>query len=306
MKNRITLLTLCELAFQRKGGFMSVIWVGGVFVDSGTPAISAMDRGLLYGDGVFETLRTYDGKPFKPERHFDRLRRSCATMQIDVTIDDGVFEKTIAELIARNGLNDAYIRITITRGVASRFGFGPEPAIDPTIVISAIPLAPLSPGDYEKGVRLITTSIQIPPNASVPAGVKSLNAIPYIRAKQEANLAGAYDAVMLTDSGWIGECSSSNIFLVQNGALSTPSPECGILRGITRETVFMLAKERLNLTLNEGRYPKEELYRADEIFITNTSVEILPVTQIDQIAIGIGGAGPVTKTIMDSFKTLTA
>lgn len=271
------------------------------FVREEEAHISILDHGFLYGDGVYETLRTYGGKFFMLDRHLGRLRRSATSIGLHVPISDPEWAAVLREALQRNGLVDAWLRITISRGEGEP-GLDPNLCKQPTLVVIIRPFRPLQEALYQEGVRLALVSVRRNLPAAHPPRIKSLSFLNNILAKHEAMRSSAFDGLMLNAEGYLTECTTSNIFLVKTGKLCTPSLECGILGGITREVVLQLAQEN-GVAHEEGRYKPEDAFHADECFLTNTSMELMPVREIDQSSIRDGSPGQVTRRLHHLFHT---
>lgn len=275
------------------------IYLNDRFLDDKEAVVSVFDHGFLYGDGIYETLRAYDGRIFMRSRHLARLRRSAALIQLALPLSEARWAALLEEALARNGLRDAYLRITVSRG-AGDIGLDPALCPRPTIVIIAKPFQHPAPELYEKGVALVIVGVRRNHPATVSPQVKSLNFLNNILAKQEALRQGAFDGVMLHVDGSLAECTASNLFFVRHGTVQTPSLECGILDGVTREIVLQLARES-GIPAAEGRYSPDALRQADECFLTNTSMEIMPVRAVDGRMPGHGSPGPVTARLRERF-----
>lgn len=244
--------------------------------------ISVFDRGFLYGDGVFETVRVHDGHPVWLDRHLARLARSCR--QIRLPLPKKPWPTIVQKVIDKNRVNHALIRLTLSRGtmfpsplVGEGQGEGSE---TPTVVLFPRPLPHLTPSQRRKGVTLTLTTIRRPSPLSYPTQAKTLNYLHSLLAKQEAAEQGAFEGLMVTTGGHVAECSMSNVFFIKDRTLYTPSLACGVLPGITRGVVLEVAPT-LGLQTREGRYRPEFLYEADECFLTGSGVGILPVATID-------------------------
>lgn len=275
------------------------IFVNDRFVPKEEATVSVFDHGFLYGDGIYETLRAYGGRIFMLDQHLARLRRSGKLIGLEIPLPEKDWPALLQESLQRNGLTDAYLRITISRG-EGEIGLDPNLCPRPTIVIIAKPFVPYPPHLYEEGVSLITVRTRRNPAAALPPQIKSLNFLNNILAKQEALRAGAFDGVMLNVDGYVAECTVSNIFFVSGGRLHTPAVACGILDGITREVVLTLAREH-QIPVEEGKYLADALRQAEECFITNTSLEIMPVRELDRQLIGTGRPGPVVRKLRELF-----
>ncbi len=276
------------------------IFLNDQFVKKEQARISVFDHGFLYGDGVYETLRVYQGRIFLLERHLARLRRSCDLIGLVLPIMDDAWLSIISEILVRNGLEDAGLRLTISRG-EGELGIDPALCARPTVVVMAKSLVPYSTRMREQGVRLQLVSVRRNPESAQSPQIKSLSFLNNILAKQEAAQAGAFDALMLNMDGHVTECTTSNIFFVANHRLHTPSVACGILEGITREVVIALARD-LRIDVEEGAYSSGDLLQADECFMTNTGMEVMAVSHIGEDPIGQGKSGPITLALWKAFQ----
>ena len=275
------------------------IYLNDCFVQKEHARISVFDHGFLYGDGVYETLRAYEGRIFLWERHMARLRRSCELIALDLPMGDEAWIPIIAELLVRNGLQDAGLRLTVSRG-EGELGIDPSLCSNPTIVVMAKPVVSYTDQQWEQGKVLHLSSVRRNPELAQSPQIKALSFLNNILAKQEAVRVGADDALMLNMDGYLSECTTSNIFFVKNQQLYTPAMDCGILKGITRDVVIELA-DKLEVCVEEGRYTMEHLLQADECFITNTGIEISPVSRIGDSQIGQGRRGPLTGELRKVF-----
>jgi branched-chain amino acid aminotransferase len=275
------------------------IYLNDCFVQKENARVSVFDHGFLYGDGVYETLRAYEGRIFLWERHMARLRHSCELIGLDLPIRDEVWIPIIAELLVRNGLQDAGLRLTVSRG-EGELGIDPRLCPNPTIVVMAKPVVTFTDQQREQGKVLHLSSVRRNSELAQPPQIKALSFLNNILAKQEAVRVGADDALMLNMDGYLSECSTSNIFFVKNQQLYTPAVDCGILKGITRDVVIEFA-DMLEVCVEEGRYTMEQLLQADECFITNTGIEIMPVSRIGDCQIGQGKRGPLTGELRKVF-----
>jgi len=276
------------------------IFLNDRFVTRDEALISVFDHGFLYGDGIYETLRAYGGRIFMRERHLARLQRSAKLIGLEIPVPEKDWPGLLRDTIRRNGLSDAYLRITVSRGTGE-IGLDPGLCPTPTVVIIAKPFTAHPPRLFAEGVSLITTSVRRNLATALSPQIKSLNFLNNILAKQEATQAGAFDGVMLNAEGRLTECTTSNIFFVQHGTLCTPSVACGILDGITREVVLTLAKEQ-GIKTEESAYTPEALRQADECFLTNTTMELMPVRDVDQHLVGSGKPGPLTLALHKQFR----
>ena len=276
------------------------IFLNDRFVREEDAKVSVFDHGFLYGDGVYETLRAYGGRIFMLSHHLARLRRSASLIGLDVPIAEPGWTPLLEEALKRNALSDAYIRITISRG-EGKIGLDPSLCPRPTVVVISLPLQPYPARLFQTGVRLVVVSVRRNLAAALSPRIKSLNFLNNILAKQEATRSGAFDGLMLNAEGHMTECTTSNIFFVKAGVLHTPSIECGILDGITREVVLSLAREHA-IPIQEGSYTPDDVVGADECFLTNTTMEIMPVGDIDKHSIGRSTPGPVTRRLQELFR----
>ncbi|MFP4055536.1 MAG: aminotransferase class IV [Candidatus Brocadiia bacterium] len=273
--------------------------VNGQATPAAAPAIGALDRGLLYGDGLFETLRAYDGVPFLLDEHVARLNASAAQLRLCDPLDPDILRGDVVELLRLNDLGDAYIRITLTRGAHAGV-LELEPTPRPTVSIVARPLHPPSPRRYERGIAAIVAAIPQSADSPLPRH-KTLNYLANLLARTEARQRGADDAIRLNTRGEVAEAASSNLFLVRDGNLLTPALEANILPGITRQVVLRLAREG-NREVHERTVRPEELGEADEVFLTNSIVELLPVCRIEGQPVGDGRPGPVTRELHEAYR----
>ena len=276
------------------------VYLNDCFVQKEQARVSVFDHGFLYGDGVYETLRAYQGRIFLWERHMARLRRSCELIGLDLPIRDEAWIPIITELLVRNGLQDAGLRLTVSRG-EGEVGIDPSLCLKPTIVVMAKPVVTYTDQQREQGKVLHLSSVRRNSELAQSPQIKALSFLNNILAKQEAVRVGADDALMLNMDGYLSECTTSNIFFVKNQQLYTPAVDCGILKGITRDVVIELA-EKLEVCVEEGRYTMEQLLQAEECFITNTGIEIMPVSRIGDCQIGQGKRGPLTDELVRAFK----
>ncbi|ACV24728.1 branched-chain-amino-acid transaminase [Methanocaldococcus fervens] len=275
------------------------IYLNGKFVDEKDAKVSVFDHGLLYGDGVFEGIRAYDGVVFMLKEHIDRLYDSAKSLCIDIPLTKEEMIEVVLETLRVNNLRDAYIRLVVTRGVGD-LGLDPRKCKEPTIFCIAIPMPPLL---GEDGIRVITASVRRLPVDVLNPAVKSLNYLNSILAKIQANYAGVDEAFLLDDKGFVVEGTGDNIFVVKNGVLKTPPVYQSILKGITRDVVIKLAKEE-GIEVVEEPLTLNDLYTADELFITGTAAEIVPVFEIDGRVINNRQVGEITKKLKEKFKEI--
>ncbi len=277
------------------------IWLDGKLVDKVDAKISVYDHGLLYGDGVFEGIRAYHGKLFEIEAHLDRLFASAKAIRLTIPLTREHFQTAIEETVRANGFQDCYIRALITRGIGY-LGLNPNRCEKPSVIVIADLIELYSKEMYEKGLSIITASvIRNHPSALSPR-IKSLNYLNNILAKIEAADANVAEAIMLNHEGNVAECTADNIFIVRNGQVQTPTTSDGILEGITRQVMLTLCK-RLSIPYLEKTLQKHDLYIADECFLTGTGAEVAPVTRIDGRPIADGLPGPITRKLIEAFRS---
>ena len=283
---------------------MKKVYLTGDLVDEADAKISVFDHGLMYGDGVFEGIRLYQGCVFKLEAHLERLVCSAKAIMLDLPWTREEISQAVCETCRANGLTDGYIRLIVTRGVGS-LGLNPFGCRDPQIIIIADKIQ-LYPNEYyEEGLKVITVASRRINPAALPPMIKSLNYLNNIMAKIDALTVGRMEAIMLNDQGVISECTGDNVFVVCNGEVHTPPAHSGVLKGITREVVFGIAEE-LDVKLVETVLTRYDLWVADECFLTGTAAEIIPVTEIDGRVIGSGRRGEVTEWFTERFRSKTA
>lgn len=279
------------------------IYLNNKFVTEREAVVSVFDHGFLYGDGVYETIRTYGPRIFMRDEHLSRLFRSAAEIGLTIPIPVKNWEDILHEALIRNDvgtdLRDAYLRITVSRGTGD-IGLDPALCSSPTVVVMAKPLVPPASHLYETGVNVIVASTKRNLPSALSPQIKTTNFLNNIQAKREAIAAGAFDSILLNWEQHLTECTISNVFFEMDGTLRTPAPECGLLDGITRMIVIRLAEE-LDIRVEEGRYTIDQLYRANECFLTNTSMEIMPVTSVDRRLVGDGKPGPFTLKLKEQF-----
>jgi branched-chain amino acid aminotransferase len=275
------------------------VWLNGNLVDQQDARISVFDHGLLYGDGVFEGIRVYGGRIFQAKAHVDRLFESAGRIRLEVPYTKQQIIEAMQAACEANGVVDGYIRPAVTRGPGT-LGLNPFKCHDPVVFIIADDITLYPREMYENGLAvIIARTIRCPSRAADPA-VKSLNYLNNIYAKIEAIDAGVMEAVMLNEHGNVAEATGDNIFIVVGGKVVTPPPAAGILLGITRAVVKRLCEEG-GVEFVERDFKSDDLYAADECFLTGTAAEVIPVTQVDDKVIGDGEPGPVTKKLLGAF-----
>ncbi|HVW38681.1 MAG TPA: branched-chain-amino-acid transaminase [Pirellulales bacterium] len=275
------------------------IYISGQFYGKEDAKISVFDHGLLYGDGVFEGIRSYGGRVFRLEEHLDRLWESAKAIWLKIPMTKDAMGQAIYETLKLNGISDGYIRLVVTRG-AGTLGLDPNRTADPQVIIIADKIALYPPEMYENGLQIVTVSVVRNHAAALSPRIKSLNYLNNILAKIEGLNAGCVEAMMLNTKGEVAECTGDNIFLVRGGELLTPPLEAGILEGITRQAVIDIAR-RAKMTVREIPLTKHDVYIADECFLTGTAAEVIPVVKVDDREIGSGKPGPVTRDLREQF-----
>jgi len=278
------------------------IYISGKFYEKEDAKISVYDHGLLYGDGVFEGLRSYGGRVFRLEEHLDRLWNSAKAIWLEIPISREAMAGAVRETLATNKLKDAYIRLVVTRGAGS-LGLDPNKTADPQVIIIADKITLYPEELYQNGLEIITVSTLRNHPAALNPRIKSLNYLNNILAKIEGLQAGCIEALMLNHKGEVAECTGDNIFLVRGEMLLTPPNDAGILEGITRAAVMELARER-GLDVRETPLTKHDVYIADECFLTGTAAEVIPVVKVDSRSIGVGKPGPITLDLKERFHKL--
>ncbi len=274
----------------------------GKFLDRDTAMVSVFDHGLLYGDGVFEGIRAYNQRVFRLERHLDRLFNSAKAVWLEIPMDKAAMGRMVEAAVAKSGLQDAYIRLVVTRGIGD-LGMDPRKCPKPTVFCIVDTIA-LWPADrYERGLTCMTAATPISHKETLPPRVKSLNYLSHILAKIEGIAAGADEVIMLDTAGFVAEASGMNLFAFTDGALKTPPAYAGILRGITRDAVMELARDA-NYAVEEIPLNRYDLYTAQEVFFSGTAAEVVAVTKLDGRVIGSGRQGPVTRDLATRFRAL--
>jgi branched-chain amino acid aminotransferase len=279
------------------------IYIDGEFFEKEQAKVSVFDHGLLYGDGVFEGIRFYNGRVFKLEEHIDRLFASARVLCLKVSFNRAQMIEATLETIRQNELNDGYIRLIITRGVGN-LGLSPDLCEKPSVIIivSTITLYPQE--FYRNGLEVVTVATRRTSNAAMPPAVKSLNYLNNIMAKIEAAQANAAEALMLNEQGYVAECTGDNIFTIVGHNLYTPPVTAGSLRGITRQVVIDIATE-MGVPVLQPEMTRYDIWTADECFLTGTAAEIIPMVMLDRRPIGTGRPGPITLKFIERFKELT-
>ena len=279
------------------------IFLNGQLVGKEQAVVSVFDHGLLYGDGVFEGIRVYGGNVFLLKAHIERLYESAKAIRLEIPMTQAAMIQATKVTAAANGIGDGYIRLIVTRGAGS-LGLDIRRTSDPQVIIIADTITLYPPEIYQNGMNLITASTIRNHPAALPARIKSLNYLNNILAKIEGTDAGTVEALMLNHKGEVAECTGDNIFILKNGVLKTPSPDAGILEGITRNAVLQLAREA-GIPTQETTLIRHDLYVADEMFLTGTAAEVVPVVSLDGRKIGDGKPGPITQRLLELFHEFT-
>ncbi len=280
------------------------VYIDGKFYPSEEARISVWDHGLLYGDGVFEGIRIYGGRVFKLDEHLKRLYHSARSIALKIPVHIHELKEVTLECCRRNMLKDGYIRLLVTRGRGD-LGVDPRKCARSTLIVIVDRISLFPPESYEKGLRVITAATRKHSPASLSPRIKSLNYLNNIMAKLEAIHAGVPEAIMLNAEGYVTEGTGDNIFLVIDGVLKTPPVFVGILEGVTRNVVLKLAAE-LGIPTEEAKLTTHDLYTADEVFLTGTAAELVPVVEIDGRPVGDGRPGRIFTHLKDAFKNLTS
>ena len=279
------------------------VYIDGKFYDEQSAKISVFDHGLLYGDGVFEGIRIYNGRVFRLKEHIDRLFYSAKAILLTLPMSHADLMRATVETCRENGLRDGYIRLVVTRGIGT-LGLNPNRCKNPTVIIIAGKIQ-LYPAElYERGMDIVTVATTRNLHNAVNPAIKSLNYLNNILAKIEANTAGVEEAIMLNSEGYVAECTGDNLFIVKGKTVQTPPLSAGALYGITRGVCMDLARES-GLTVSEPNLTRYDLFNADECFLTGTGAEVIPVVKIDGRVIGTGTPGPVTKDLITKYHALT-
>jgi branched-chain amino acid aminotransferase len=277
------------------------IYLNGTLVPEHEAVVSVYDHGFLYGDGIYETMRSYGGVVFMLDEHLGRLERSASLIGLTLPLDGDALGAAIHETLRANQMVDAYVRITVSRGEGP-LGLDPALCAQPTVVILTGRIKPYPPEFYDGGVPVIVAGTRRNLKEALDPRIKSLNFLNNILAKREALESGAFEALMLNHEGFVAEGTVSNVFLVARDVVCTPSLECGILDGITRGHVMALAREA-GFDVVEGKFTRGMLLGAEEVFLTNTSMEVMPVGQVDGTACQVG---PVAQKLREAYGRTTA
>jgi branched-chain amino acid aminotransferase len=279
------------------------IYIDGKFYSEANAKVSVFDHGLLYGDGIFEGIRFYNGRVFRLEQHLERLWNSARSICLHMPMTRKEMTDALLETIRQNHLHDGYIRLVVTRGVGN-LGLNPEQCKNPSVIIIVATIALYHEDFYRKGLSIVTVATRRSNPASLNPAVKSLNYLNNVMARIEANLCNADEALMLNDAGNVAECTADNVFIIKHGQIFTPPITAGALQGITRSVVFDIAGE-FGIKMIEADFTRHDIFVADECFLTGTAAEIVPVVKADGRTIGNGKPGPVTTRIIARFREMT-
>lgn len=278
------------------------IYIDGEYFDKKNAKISVFDHGLLYGDGIFEGIRFYEGRVFKLKEHIQRLFISAKAILLEIEMTHDEMEEAVCETIRKNGLTDGYVRLLVTRGVGT-LGLSPFACDKSTVIIIADSISLYPDEKYKEGLKLITCSTRRTAPAALSPSVKSLNYLNNVMAKVEAIFADAEEGLMLNEQGFVAECTGDNIFVVRDGKIKTPPSSAGALPGITREVIFQIA-ENLGVGIEESQMTRYDIYAADECFLTGTAAEVIAAVSLDRRLIGNGKPGPITEKFIESFRNI--
>jgi branched-chain amino acid aminotransferase len=280
------------------------IFFDGKFLSQNDARVSVFDHGFLYGDGVFEGIRTYDGRIFKLDEHLSRLEESASAILLKIPMSRKELRAAVLETCRQNKLRNGYIRLIVTRGVGS-LGLNPFNCNRGSVVIIGAKIHLYPAGVYRRGLHLITAATERNSPRALNPAIKSLNYLNNILAKIEAIHAGKDEAVMLNAEGYIAECTGDNLFVIRQGAFYTPPIAAGALRGITRSVVMELIKEHFGRAVHEMNLTRHDVFSADECFLTGTAAEVVPAISLDGREIGSGKPGEATRKLMKKFALLT-
>jgi len=279
------------------------VFIDGKYHGEREAKISVFDHGLLYGDGIFEGIRAYNGRVFKLKEHLDRLYCSAKALLLEIPMTHAELTRAVVETCRLNRVRNGYVRLLVTRGVGT-LGLNPKRCERPSVIIIAGTIQLYPPALYEQGMEIVTVPTIRNLHSAVNPAIKSLNYLNNILAKIEANIAGVEEAIMLNAEGYVAECTGDNLFIVKAGQLLTPPLSAGALYGITRSTVMDLARE-LGVVVSEPNLTRYDIFNADECFLTGTGAEIVPVVKVDGRVIGTGKPGTLTRLLEEKYHALT-
>ena len=278
------------------------VFIDGKYCEEQDAKVSVFDHGLLYGDGVFEGIRAYNGRVFKLREHIDRLFYSAKAILLDLPMTHADLMAATVETCRQNNLREGYIRLVVTRGVGT-LGLNPNKCKRGSVIIIADKIQVYPPEMYENGMAIVTVATTRNLHSALNPAIKSLNYLNNILAKIEANNAGVEEAIMLNSEGFVAECTADNIFLVKGNQLLTPPLSAGALYGITRGTVMDLARAD-GMQVSEPNLTRYDVFNADECFLTGTGAELIPVIKVDGRVIGTGQPGPTTRKLIEKYRAL--
>lgn len=281
-----------------------IVWIDGEWFGPAEARISVFDHGLLYGDGVFEGIRSYGGHYFRLRAHLERLADSARAIALELPIGLDELERIHLDGLDRSGIPEAYVRTVLTRGPGD-LGLDIRNCGSPSLIIIIATLKMFPRELFEQGVRVVTAGTPAPHREALSPRVKSLNYLAHVMAKYEGSLAGADEVVMLDAAGTVAEGSGQNLFIITDGVLRTPPPSVGILKGITRDAIIDLAR-RFGIEVREEPLNRYDIYTADEAFLTGTATEVVPIRSLDGREVKARGPGPVTLRLLAAFRELVA
>jgi branched-chain amino acid aminotransferase len=275
------------------------IYIDGQFVDKEDAKISVFDHGLLYGDGIFEGIRLYQGCVFLLDEHLKRLELSAKALLLDLPLSRKEMSDVVCESCRQNKLVDGYVRLIVTRGVGS-LGLSTRSCVKPSLIVIADTIQLYPPEIYSEGLSIITVPTRRNTPAALDPAIKSLNYLNNVLAKLEAEQMGSMEAIMLNNEGYVAECTGDNLFIVQGDRVITPDPASGALRGITRQAIMDIGDE-LGLPVEERNLTRYDVWSADECFLTGTAAEVIPAVKVDGRVIGEGKPGEITLKFLEAF-----
>jgi branched-chain amino acid aminotransferase len=278
------------------------IYIDGEFFDEQSAKVSVFDHGLLYGDGIFEGIRFYNGRVFRLNEHINRLYDSAKAILLEISLSRQEMTRAVVETIRENGLRDGYVRLDVTRG-AGGLGLNPYLCERCSVIIIASTIQLYPDEKHEVGLTMVTCATRRPAPAALSPQVKSLNYLNNVMAKVEAIQGGGEEGIMLNEQGYVAECTGDNVFIVKNGIITTPPVSAGALDGITRRVAIEISKE-LGFPLVEALIGRYDIFTADECFLTGTAAEVIAAIKLDGREIGDGKPGSVTQKFIARFREL--
>jgi len=279
------------------------VYIDGKYYDERNARVSVFDHGLLYGDGIFEGIRAYNGRVFKLKEHIDRLFCSAKAILLNLPMSHEDIMTAVVETCRRNKIRDGYIRLVVTRGIGT-LGLNPNRCKNPSVIIIAGKIQLYPQEFYQRGMEIVTVPTTRNLHSALNPAIKSLNYLNNVLARIEANIAGCEEAILLNAEGFVCECTGDNVFIIKERHLFTPPLSAGALYGITRRVVMEMAEES-GLTVSEPNLTRYDLFNADECFLTGTGAELVPIVKIDGRVIGAGKRGTVTEKLMAQYRALT-